>query len=300
MTKTNRFTLIATILLGILLFTILRFADDLNVAWNGKILEPRPASGDASESQPPQIRDNADLRKLLTTVAGIDSAAVLDGYTVWSQNRGFTGTSRLFGTKKPTAPEAFAAMEDSELEVRSASGDARASQTLAARTVFTDPLNALALFHRAAEQGSTNALLRIAFVLEALDAAGSENESADSALGYAIAAVRDGGSPVVDHALLAWLDRLAAAASRDELANACEWSERTLLEIAGRRARWGAPPITTAPPPVFFAVPDLAGRLPCKRTGHPIENLLDLADCAVTPVRNAEDEELDLYICTGS
>ena len=32
MTKTNRFTLIATILLGILLYTVLRFAHDLNLA----------------------------------------------------------------------------------------------------------------------------------------------------------------------------------------------------------------------------------------------------------------------------
>ena len=59
----------------------------------------------------------------------------------------------------------------------------------------------------------------------------------------------------------------------------------------------GEPAVTTQPPPVFFTIPDLTNRLPCNKSSFPIENLLDLTRCTTTPVRNAEDEALDLYLC---
>jgi len=325
-TKTNRFTLIATFLLGVLLYTILRFAADLNIAWDGSVLQPPPATDNTRAPTQPRIATATDLRAALDDhgiesgiESGIDSRAAIDGYADWSDARGFTGDNRLFGTPDIAPTDAFAAGNETVLIARSDAGDVAASQALAARMLFIDPFNAIEYFRRAAEQGSTFALLRIGSVLEALDAAGADaaiaghaqrqrvadltergvgNSLRLTALGYVMTAIRDGGAPIVDHTLLTWLDRLIDESDNDELVAVCEWSERTLVDIAKGRVRWGKPAITTVAPPVFFAIPNLAERLPCVQTAYPIETLLDLANCSVTEVRNAADEALDLYICS--
>lgn len=321
MTKTNRFTLIATVLLGVLLYTILRFADDLNVAWDGSELEPLPETNNTHQSAQPRIATAMDLRTVLDkrrAEDSIDSAAALDGYSDWSEARGFVGSNRIFSPSEVAPSDRFADMDQAGLIARSEAGDALASQTLAARILFDDPFSAIDLFRRAAEQGSTFALLRIGSLLEALNTVAARNAEANpdqqqrfsdlakqgvrgslrlTALGYVVTAIRDGGAPIVDHTLLSWLDRLEAGTTNNELVAACEWSEKTMLDIAGRRIRAGKSPVTTQAPPVFMAIPDLADLLPCARTSYPIENLLELDHCAVTPVRNAMDEDMDLYIC---
>jgi len=320
-TKTNRFTLIATILLGILLFTILRFAHDLNVAWDGSKLKPPPATDATRASTRLRISTTTDLRDFLDRQGagnGIDATAILDDYADWSDARGFTGRNRLFGTADTAPSDVFTANDEDVLRTRSDAGDAAASQALAEHILFVDLYSAIELFRRAAEQGSTFALLRIGSLLEALDATGTGYEIADpaqrqrvvdlteqgvgnslrlTALGYVVAAIRDGGAPVVDGALLMQLDRFHDETTSDEWAAVCEWSERTLLDIAKTRIRWGKPAVVTVAPPIFFSVPDLDDRLPCGRTAYPIDNLMDLTHCTITPVRNADDEALDLHLC---
>jgi len=320
-TKTNRFTLIATILLGILLFTILRFAHDLNVAWDGGKLKPPPATDDTRASTRPRIATTTDLHAFLDQQGaenGIDSTAILNDFAKWSDARGFTGRNRLFGTADTVPSGALTANDDDVLRMRSDAGDAAASQALAERILFVDLYGAIELFRRAAEQGSTFALLRIGALLEALDATGTGYEIADpaqrqrvvdlteqgvgnslrlTALGYILVAIRDGGAPVVDGPQLTQLDRFHDETTNDEWVAVCEWSENTLLNIARARIRWGKPAVVTVAPPIFFSVPDLADRLPCSRTAYPIDNLMDLTHCTITPVRNADDEALDLYLC---
>ena len=311
MTRTNRFTLIATILLGILLFTIIRFAYDLNVAWHGGKLEPPPASVESQASSLPRITKAADLRDFLARQEETDPASLLEGYADWSDARGFTGENRLFGVAENAPSATFIAGDEAELRARSAAGDAAASQALAAGMLFDDLFVTIELLHTAAEQGSTFALLRIGALFEALDAAGTAEIAADpaqrqkvaglagqgvgnslrlTALGYVIAAIRDAGAPIVDRALLEWLARLNADTTSDERTAVCAWSEHTLLDIAGARIRRGRPAVATTAPPVFFAVPDFTDRLPCTDTAFPIENLLDLDHCTITPVRNAANE----------
>ncbi len=321
MTKTNRFTLIATILLGVLLYTIIRFAEDLNVAWDGGKLEPPPAIDESQAPQLPRIVSATDLQAILDrqpTGNGIDATEILAGYADWSDARGFTGRNRLFATTAGARPNNLPAADTAGLRGLSEAGDAAASQSLAANRIFDDLFGVIDLYRRAAEQGSTFALLRIGSVLEALDTAGTGHAAADpeqhrriadltkqgvgnslrlTALGYVVTAIRDGGAPIVDYPLLIWLDRLHDETTNDERTAVCEWSERTLLDIARARARWGKPAVTTQPPPVFFTIPDLENRLPCNRTAYPIENLLDLSHCTTTPVRNADDEPLNLNIC---
>jgi hypothetical protein len=324
LTKTNRFTLIATILLGVLLYTIIRFAEDLNVAWDGGKLKPppviTPANNDVQPPEFPRIATTNDLRAILDRQVrtDIDTNAMIAGYSEWSDARGFTGRNQLFIATDSDRSDPVTTSDADRLRALSDAGDADASQALADNRVFDDLFGAIELYRRAAEQGSTFALLRIGSVLESLDIAGARPAAADTeqlrlitdltergvgnslqltALGYVLTAIRDGGAPIIDYPLLEWLDRLNDTTTADERAAACEWSERTLLDIARVRARWQNPAITTKPPPVFFAIPDLANRLPCNKTSFPIENLLDLTRCTTTPVRNAEDEALDLYLC---
>ena len=210
--------------------------------------------------------------------------AILDGYADWSDARGFSGHNRLFVAPESTSPHASVADDEAELRALSDAGDAAASQALATQQLFVDLFSAIELFRRAAEQGSTFALLRIGSLLEALDAAETTPETTDpeqrrrivefigqgtdnnlrlTAFSYVVAAIRDGGAPIVDSALLAWLERLHAETTNDERAAVCEWSERTLLEIARARVRWGKPTVTTVAPPVFFT------QYPVWKTGCP-------------------------------
>lgn len=313
MTKTNRYTLIATLLLGVLLYTVLRFAHDLNLAWDGSALDPPPVTDDAQT----RIASTMDLRALLIENE-VDAVTALHGYARWSDARGFTGNNRLFGSIDVASYNDLATIDEAELVALSDVGDATASQALGARMLFIDSFRSIDFYRRAAEQGSTYALLRIGSLLEALDAVAASNQPGDpmqrrriadltkqgirnslrlTALGYVITAVRDGGPPIVDYALLAWLDRLSETTTTEERVAVCEWSEQMLLNVARSRARRGKPAITTIAPPVFFTIPDLAERLPCRRTAYPIETLMDFADCTVTRIRNAADKELDTYIC---
>ncbi|HJP39693.1 MAG: hypothetical protein QF483_02710 [Gammaproteobacteria bacterium] len=315
MTKTNRFTLIATVLLGILLYTILQFAHDLNVAWDGSPLEPPAKTSNQHATTVPRITGAVDLHNMFADGA-LDAA--LNDYAAWSDARGFAGNNRLFAAPVDTPSNLPADMDETALRTRSEAGDVTATQALAAQMLFADPFAAIALFRRAAEQGSTFALLRIGSLLAAIDTADAYNEATSSAprqriadliepglnhslrltaFGYMVTALRDGGAPIVDHDLLNWLDRINDSVTNDERLAVCRWSERTLMEIAKRRVRWGKPAVTTITPKMFFAIPDLAERLPCRRTVHPIDNLMDLTHCTVSKVRNAADQDLDLYIC---
>lgn len=377
MTRTSRFTLIATVLLGVLLYTITRFAADLNIAWDGSAIAPPPDVEDATAAP---IADAANLRAVLNAL-DIDPATVLDSWAAWSDARGFVPPNRLFGIPdpvdpvaskpatsnfrpanpapanieasdpapsdslpadrgaadpvasgpRPSVPEASdtgsaiprgsadnAAINEAELLARSTAGDAEASQALAARAAFTAPFEAIEYYRLAAEQGSTFALLRLASLFEALDTVAQSgvavspdyvrrvaaltgsatgNDLRRMAFTHLLAAIRDGGPPIVDPALLAWVRRLDEQVTADQRTAVCAQSARLLMEIAGRRVRMGRPPVVTEAPPIFFTARQWADRQLCGRTADPIESLMDLSHCTVTGFRTTANEPLDLYIC---
>lgn len=341
MSRTSRFTLIATVLLGVLLYTITRFAEDLNVAWDGSVIEPPPIETDASIDLP--MADAAGVSSVLTAL-DIDPVAARDGWAAWSDARGFAPPNRLHGIPDPVssgpgpsdpAPSdpgdasrrdsasrgaGPATTDEAELLALSQAGDAAATQALAARVALRAPFEAIDYYRLAADQGSTFALLRLASLFEALDTVARSGTTtdpaharrlaalADSAPGnslrlmaftHLLAAVRDGGPPIVDPSLLAWLRRLDEQASDTQRSAACGQSARLLMDIAGRRARSGRPPVVTEAPPIFFTAPGWAEQQICAQTADPIESLMDLSDCIVTRFRSDANEPLDLHICTA-
>jgi len=316
--KNNRFTLIATFLLGVLLYTILQFARDLNVAWDGSALEPRSIpeiEQPDSESSGPIISTLDELKTLLQD-SSINPDMALANYADWGEQRGFYGANRLLFSPAE-APQRLATITEGQLQSMSQAGDLSASQELARRNLFTNTGTAANYYQKAARQGSTAALIRLGSLLAtisklkeledtasqtqndlaALAAAELDQDLMQTAFAVTLVAVRDGGPPVIDPSLLDWLTSTAEQLSPQQLQRACAYSETLLLDIAGQRLKWNKPAIAAQPPLFFFSVPNLSKRLPCSGTLHPIEVLMDLDSCATIPILNATNEPLNLQIC---
>ena len=287
MTKTNRYTLIATILLGVLLFTIVQFANDLDVAWDGTRIEPeQPADRSVSTF-------TADPDAALGT-AGLEASTARAAADRWRQARGLPADSYLTANTPVIITQAAV------------------TQAQAEQLRFDDLPTALALFNKAAEQGSAYALLRIAALLEALAATTSDAPDtiamlsvADgpdlrlSALGYILTALRVAGPPLADIDLVAGIDRLLPETTLEQRSLACQWSERRLLDLARARAKQGVRTISTDTPPVFLTAPGAIDSLPCGDIGASAKTLLAESGCAAQPFRSADNGLHDLWICTG-
>lgn len=328
MSKTNVFTLIATILLGVLLYTIARFAANLPEAPPAdSIRETATIATPANAGLPqpttrtnglPRVRTYSELLDFLTA-QGIDGRSAIADSARWLQERGFSGINTLLGVTEENARGiALQSLDDATLHTMLEAGDSGASQALASRALFTDPFAALELYRTAASQGSVYAILQIGSLLESLSDITLDDfvtdpaylqklvdlRNRDSAEGpkiaafsHALTAARDGGMPVIDTEILTWLQRLSSEFSESEQEFACERSMQLFFEISAERRQKGLQPISTDPPPVFLSIPDLENQLPCRATSHPIIQLLDLTRCAHTEVEDDKGDRMNLNIC---
>jgi hypothetical protein len=308
--KTNVYTLIATALLGVLLFVLLQFARKVPTTPITANIRVDPAG--------PTISGRSDLLGILES-RGFDAQRMIAESADWRRARGFLQTDPLFGVPGQGMPaRAYDNLEFATLESMSDRGDPAATQALATRTRLEDPFAALDLYTTAADQGSIFAMLRIGALretfsnvaLESFDAdlsyvrklaelrgANSQNSLQMEAFAYVAAAIRDGGVAIVDQDLLDWIQQMGQALPPSDLTQSCELSENLFLKLSAARRGRGLPQITTQPPPVFLGIPDLQEQLPCESTGHSIIWLLDLSRCSATPVNDADGRTLDLYIC---
>lgn len=326
--KTNVFTLVATMLLGVLLYTIVRFSANLPEPPTAESIRETTAlaaPAGTGPSQPgtmigdlPRIGSYSELLVFLTA-RGIDGQSAIADAARWLQARGFGGINPLLGVTEENAPGiTLQSMDDATLQTMLESGDFGASQTLASRALFTDPFAALDLYRTAANQGSVYAILQIGSLLESLSDISLDSFVADpaylrnlvklrsrdaaqgpksSAFSHALAAARDGGMPVINNEMLKWLQRLSSEFSESEQQSACERSAELFLEISAARRQKGLQPLSTQPPHVFLSIPDLAKKLPCQATSHPIMQLMNLGRCAHTQVEDNQGERMNLYIC---
>jgi hypothetical protein len=308
--KTNVYTLIATALLGMLLYVVVQFT---------RRVPTEPVSANIV-IQPVGLRigGHSDLVAFLES-RGIDPQRAIADSIEWRKTHGFFSHDRVFiGADDDFPTSAYDSLERSELESMSAGGNLAATQALAARMRPEDPFEALALYSTAANQGSIFAMIQIGELREifadvALDkfsadedylrklseirGPNSENNLQIEAFAYIAAAIRDGGIAIVDLDLLNWIQQMNEELLPVEQVAACEASENLFLKTSAARRSRGLAQITTEPPPVFFGVPNLVEQLPCRSTGHSIIWLLDLSRCSVTPANLADERTLDLYIC---
>lgn len=309
MSKTNLYTLIATALLGVLLYVVLQFAR--------KVPTTPPTAETIHAPEHPRLANHPDLHEFLAA-RGLDGHKLLVESAHWRQARGFLGGDRLLGVTEDSAPSrAYQSIDTLVLNSMSDNGDLAATQTLAARTLPNDPFAALDLYMTAAEQGSIYAMLQIGSLRETLGDRALDRFKSDpdylrkvgelrgddsnqtlqmEAFAYIAAAVRDAGATIVDDDLLGWLRRMEREIPSAQRAAACELSERIFLKFGAARRGRGLAPLTTTPPPVFIAIRNLDEKIPCRTTSHPIYSLIDLSRCSVRPVET-DRGDADLYIC---
>ena len=330
MSKTNVYVLIATALLGVLLIVVQQIGGDADVT---PLDVPTPEPTETEETgedwaepsvealpgrpAPVRLNSSADLEALLDA-RGLNGAGLLEASADWFRKRGFNGPQPLLGVAAGDSPEDyFARLDDESLRGLSDAGDAGATLSLGMRIALTDTFAALDLFEKAVQQGSSAALLQIASQRETFSYISLNDFDTDpefarklrrlgrsspdrllaDAFVYASAAIRDSGEPIVDDALLDWLDSLNSRLSDTRRLRVCERSFGQYVNMGMSRRKFGLPPVNFDAPPVFLAIPDLQARLPCNDTNSPIASTLDLSACSVEPVFDDIGRERLLYVC---
>lgn len=330
MSKTNVYVLIATALLGVLLIVVQQFGRDADTEPDEIPTPPTAEPADDRGAQTAQITaalpgspapirltSSADLEALLDA-RGRDGANLLAASADWFRQRGFNGPQPLLGVPAGDTPEDyFASLDEATLRSLSEAGDAGATLSLGMRIALSDSFAALDLYNKAVNQGSSAALLQIASQRETFSYIGVDDYETDpdftrrlrmlggnnpdrllaDAFVYASVAIRDSGEPIVDEALLDWLDSLQGRLSDTRRLRICERSFGQYVNMGMARRNRGLPPVNFDAPPVFLALPNLEERLPCNDTNSPIASTLDLSVCSVETVLDERGRERLLYIC---
>lgn len=309
MSKTNLYTLIATALLGVLLYVVVQIAGQLASV---PVAEPVDLPGITPEDQ--RLMGSEDLLELLHA-RGLDGELLMLESADWRRQRGFLGGVWWLGNPEP---DTHHLLDTQTLEKMGDDGDMAALQTLAERVRMADPFAAIKLHTAAAERGSIYSMLQIGSLRETLGSLDldrlrsspdflrqlAELRHEDSkrtlqmeAFAYVAAAARDGGPAVIDSDMLGWMQRMERDLNPGQRSAACELSASIFLEISAARRSRGVAPLRMTPPPVFLAIRDLEQQLPCRTTSYPIPSLLDMSQCSMTPVGLAGVGTANLYIC---
>lgn len=333
--KNDRFTLIATALLGILLYAWLKFAEDLRNAptveaalglESPQVAKEEPVREESLPEPPaatpdpklPRITNHADLVAFLDE-RGLNGRLLVDQAATWYRDKGFLGAIEYLGVSSDDAPNAYYdTLDEATLKALSAGGDVGATQTLARMAMFMSPSVGLGLYQQAVSQGSIYAVIKVADTLSLFADArladyASEPELFNQLLqvqkrspgqildteayATALAALGDGGPPIVDEELLAWTATLEAKAPQQALEYACRRSGEILVDNSTLRRANNVEPLSTQPPPIFIGPPGVAARMPCTATSYPIVSLMNIEQCEVERFVNSAGEESDLHIC---
>lgn len=332
MDRSTRFTLIATVLLGILLYYLLIFEDDLlqesakdfvREAPSELAATPSPAPAQSEPMPPPdpglpRIDSHAALIRFLDD-RGLNGRLMVDQAADWYAARGYLGANELLGITPDEARNTYYdTLDDATLKSLSDAGDAAATQTLARVAMFLDPFEALSLYEKATSQGSVYAVIKVADTLSILAdgwlAGAAVNPDFVRRLGelrndvpnknmhteaYAtmLSVIGDGGAPVVDTELLNWATWLEERTPQRSLEYACKRSADILVANGAARRANGVDPVSMTPPPVFLSPPDSDARMPCAATGYPIVSLMNVDECATEPIIDHTGKEAVLRIC---
>jgi hypothetical protein len=262
--------------------------------------------------------DGPDALADLLERRGLDAGKLIADSVTWYRALGFNGPLPMFGVDEVSSRQAgMDALDDDSLRVLGRR-DTGALQALAARMAPTDPFAALELYEQAAERGSVYALLQNASLRETLGDVAAVQRGADvefdrrvaalsdtadggslreSAFAAAMAAIRDGGIPVIDTDILRWTQSMARDLPPDRLEPACAAAEDSYLRYGALRRQYGQAPLRVTAPAVFLGLPDVAGQLPCGDTAYPLQFTLNLASCGSESVADAAGRLMTLYVC---
>jgi hypothetical protein len=310
--RTNISVLIATVLLGVLLWTVMEIVREFS-----RIPPDQPAAPEAFGADPelPRVTNRAELESLLNdrTTRGADRIV---GYTDWLVARGYPVDTELWFGADPLVPSDYAEADDKDLLVLAAAGDITAMHALAERNVAEDPLGALDWYERAIVGGSLYAMLKTADLLELLAdpelqafiaspawmiaLAKLDTDSpapVEKALAWSVTAIIAGGFAILDEPHVNRIERLSARLDNDGIRRACDTAQQYLLETAAARRARGDTVLLTERPPIAITVPDPATRIPCDLLVTPLVNF---DDCSAYAALAANDQRASVWICPYS
>lgn len=313
MSRENISILIATGLLGVLLWVVISIARD----WGRLPAAPLPLPAEIVEIDPalPRLLTRTDLRNWLTE-KGYLADVLIGGYRDWLAERGYPGFSVLLdGPGTDTIGADYADMDDADLVLLAGRGDSSAALLLGEKSLETDPLAALDWFDQASVNGSVFGMIRMADLLATLsslesaefvstsswqEALEQRNAGApplgEQALAWALAAVIVGGYAVLDpsHA-----DRIESLTMMlDDAANerACALAQDYVLTTATARRAQGGMVFSMQAPPLALSVANPAATLPCD---VPLIPLVSLDACSQQDFVGPGTRLMTAWLCTG-
>lgn len=310
--RTNVSILLATLLLGILLYVVLSLV--------AQSIDPEPftlETGDTPDNVvPPAIRTRTDLELALgNRVTELNT--LLAASADWYEQRGYLGPLPVLGRiGDSTLLAVYAATPASDLLTLAGNGDIAAAQALAELSMSGDnksPPEAIEWYRQAASYGSVYAMFRLSELLQIfanrqLDAFNSDptyrarltvlrnnNPLIDrDALAWAITGLLAGGLPVAQPELAQNIKKLSAGLGEYDTVRACDKASRLLLDLAAERRSHGRLVFSTEPPPLFVSVPNISDALPCEGSLLPI---IDTSMCRAITVPGLINPNQTLWRC---
>jgi hypothetical protein len=290
--RTNISILLATALLGVLLWIVISIVKDLANAPDA----PLPAEPEVIAIDPtlPRISSPTQLKKWLTQQGY--SAELMDEYRDWLILPGFqSGMPLIDFSGQPRAEDLYVEYDGATLLNLAGQGDIAALHILAERSLETDPLAALEWFDQAIVNGSVYAMVRISDLLATLadpelanfvsdpvwqsalqSLQNSSPAPLERALAWSIAAVTFGGYAVLDQSLAQRITILSEQLKPAAINRACEIAQDYVLTTAATRRARGSTLFSTQTPPLALSITQPETVIPCD---IPVLPLISLAQC---------------------
>jgi TPR repeat protein len=293
--RTNISILLATALLGVLLWIVISIVRDIANAPDIPMARPTATESAEPDLTLPRLTSRAQLEDWLTKQG--HPVQSVEAYRDWLELRGFLAAEPMpeFDGSLP-ATDSFIDQDDATLLQLAGEGDLGALHALAERSLETDPLAALEWFDQAIINGSVYAMVRSSDLLATLADPGLSNFVSDPvwqaalntmqntsppplerALAWAIAAVTFGGYAVLDQGLAEKIGNLNAQMDPAAIGRACELAQEYVLETAATRRAKGSAVFATLAPPLAFSVAQPEAVISCD---VPVLPLVSLDQCS--------------------
>jgi hypothetical protein len=310
----SRFTtsvLLATALLGVLLWVVISIVVDLSRAPDQPL--PLPTEQAVFDPALPRISNRLQFLQWLNE-QGYSGEQLVHDYSEWLTARGYPEQYSWITASQTQQSDPFAAYDDAELLIIAGQGDLAAMHELAERSLSEDdPLEALAWYDRAIVSGSLYAMLRMADLITTLtDPALAEFISnpqwraaleqlnaevpppRERALGWSLAAVNVGGYALLDSAHANRIENLQQQLDAAQLETACQTAQDYLLDAASARRAMGNAVFTTERPPVAVTVPAAEKIITCD---VPVRPLVAMDDCTRSEFVGPGPALMTVWLC---
>lgn len=290
MSRFNVSVLLATALLGVLLWVVLNIARDFARAPEDPLPPPDEEPAVSFDPALPRLFKPANLRNWLAS-RGEPAVELLDSYRNWLVGRGYPGGRNSLLRSTGGNPD-LSDVNDPTLVTLAGNGNIEAMHELAARSLETDPLAAIEWYDQAVINGSLYAMERISDLLATLGDPAIDNFASDPiwaeallqirsaspepkerALAWALATVTAGGYAIMtpEHA-----NRIAVMTEQLDAAGidrACETAQEYVLEAAAARRAQGEAVFSMQIPAFATSIARPSDAIPCDVSVPPLVSL---------------------------